>query len=591
MGEGRTLASQEIRREIQEGRIVVPEGADFEPRIQPSSFEPTVGDEVFVLDPETHKVFRPNKGQTVYRSLLELPARRRQRVDISQGIEMKVGFSYLVPLVERLKNPDMRFAISSPKSSLGRVFLNDRMLADHNQGLNEVISSSNGDELMLWLLLEPLAFNLVLYPGLTLNQIKFFAGDDARLTPMEIAEEWKINPMQSVREGDKDVSIDPILTHGLRIHLDLKGLYTNGIVGLRARRNPHPIDLRKVREYNAEDYFEPLKATDGVLRIRGREHFLLSSREVLRFPPHLSAQLRAHSDIGFIGPMHQAGFIDNGFLGDLVYEPRPDETSDVTLIDGMPISELDVYRSNVPDKVYGEEIGSHYQGQMGPKVAKYFGDFDYPRAAREHKKLDKIVLVHDERVLLRHRALRNDGFEFMSDGRREALLADVRKGFWHSRYDCEKDERVLQPIPYVVIVGDNNTVFAYVRASDIKDYGDVRLFGKHSIGVGGHIVKADGTNIVGALEREVNEEVEFSGDRSSPELIGTMFAREKPVDRVHFGLVYRIRTTGGVRVREKALDNGRMLPIGQIMDDPLLNQRYETWSRLLIPHLPGIMGR
>jgi len=44
----------------------------------------------------------------------------------------------------------------------------------------------------------------------------------------------------------------------------------------------------------------------------------------------------------------------------------------MTLEDGMPASKIDVFRNDLPDKIYGIEIGSHYQGQIGPRPSKFF---------------------------------------------------------------------------------------------------------------------------------------------------------------------------------------------------------------------------
>ena len=50
-------------------------------------------------------------------------------------------------------------------------------------------------------------------------------------------------------------------------------------------------------------------------------------------------------------------------------------------------------------------------------------------------------------------------------GSQEAAVADlfetVNNGFFQSRYDCENDDLVLQPIPYVIVFGPKKTVFSY----------------------------------------------------------------------------------------------------------------------------------
>lgn len=70
------LASQEIRMLIKNNILVAP---NFdESKIQPSSFEPTIGNEVFILDTEGG-LFRPQEDQTIYRTLLELPKKKKAK--------------------------------------------------------------------------------------------------------------------------------------------------------------------------------------------------------------------------------------------------------------------------------------------------------------------------------------------------------------------------------------------------------------------------------------------------------------------------------------------------------------------------------
>src|SRR3989344_5229805 len=149
---GVCLSSVDIRQWIQQGKII---SELDESRIQPSSCEPVTCDEMFVLDTEAG-IFRPQANKTVYRTLLELSKGSRQRVSISDGAEMKKGFTYLIPLETRLKLGENERIRSSPKSSLGRVFLNTRMLTDYNPCFDEVSwQNTNGAEIDLWLLIQP----------------------------------------------------------------------------------------------------------------------------------------------------------------------------------------------------------------------------------------------------------------------------------------------------------------------------------------------------------------------------------------------------------------------------------------------------
>ena len=597
---GHCLVSQEIRNRILEGRINIGDlnvnlvdgifaDETLEGRVQPSSFEPTLGEEGFILDAEENGVFKPGLNRTVYRALLELPSRQRQRINLLDGIELKIGFTYLIPLQEKNTLKEGERIKSSPKSSTGRVFPLTRLVSDYSPYFDEINFATCFDrKIMTWLLVQPTAFNLIVRSGDALNQLRFFKGIDVSLSQREILEELGKTPIIYKRESDGSLTpINPLVTDdGMVVNFDLTGKITSEIVALRARKNPTPIDLSKKGFYDAEEFFEPVRPHNGVIKFFKGESYLLASAGVLSIPDHLSAELRRHYGLGVRGKWDEAGFVDNGFKGDLVSEAVFSEDMCVNLAqeEEIPFSTLEFFRTNQkPDKVYGGGIGSNYQGQLGPRVSKHFKSFDYKMAAKDYKKLDRMVLTQDARVLLRHRNSR-DGFEPVAQEDLAQLLIDVQSGFFQSRYDCETDESVLQPIPYVVLFDKFGNVFTYVRATNIEDYGDARLFGKHSIGLGGHISLTDGPDFLkNCLHREVmKEEVHIIGDYSKPVLVGTMMAYDQPVDRVHFGLIYSSRVTGNIRANENSIT-----PIGMLSAAQLYEQRkkFETWSQKLIPYL------
>ena len=370
---GRCLASQEIRNLINQGKLI---GNSISPsQIQPTSFDTTIGNEVYILDTETEGIFRPHKDESVYRVLLRMGERQRYKADITNGFEIKKGFTYLFPLRERLVIEKGEYVRSSTKSSFGRLFINARMLADYNPSFNEITDhSKTNTELSLWLLVQPLTFNLVVYPGLAFNQLRFFQNHDSQLLPSEIIKEFTQNPLLCQRSPNGTLEpITPLVTDSLQIHLDISGRNEKGIVGLRARHNPNPLDLHKIGEYEVEHYFEAMLRDDKPIRIVKGEHYLFASKEILTIPSHLSSEVKAYSDVGLSGPLHFAGFIDSGFQGDLVFEVRSDEVSSMLLEDGMPISKLDFFYNEKPDIIYGQSgLGSNYQGQTGPKPAKFF---------------------------------------------------------------------------------------------------------------------------------------------------------------------------------------------------------------------------
>ncbi len=607
---GYTLVSQQIRDLITSGFIQVPEkdlsrnqknafftNEALEARVQPASFEPILAEDVFILDTNRYGLLRPRRDEQVYRTLLQIPLRGRNRKTTIDGLEIKSGHSYLVKLDEKISqrnecNPGITSIKSSPKSSIGRLFPKARLLCDFNPSF-DVVYDLSGKSLDMWLLIQPLPFDLILWPGLTLNQLRFYHGD-ARLTDEELREEFRKKPLlyEKCEDGKKTRLRlkEGVISDGLRLTLDGIGPATQGVFGLRARKNPDPIDLSKEGFYTAEDYFEPMISgkRDSLKRA---DHYLLASNEILKVPAHLSAELRKHSGEGLDGRMHDAGFVDPGFFGDMVVEFTPDEETDSPAEHRMPLSSLDFFRTNaVPNKIYGKKIGSNYQGQIGPRISKHFKPFDFEDAARNHEKLSRSVLVEDAKILKSFRRI-PAGFEPIRERDAKRLISLLENGLFHSRYDCEQDGLVLQLIPYTIAFDKDGRVFSYIRTEDKKEYGDKRLLGKHSIGLGGHATMSDAPNtIINCLEREVTvEEVRFSGRISQPRLVGTLYAEDKPVDKVHFGLIYVIHTDGKATLNEKSISYGRFVPLEKVTDG-FRGAETETWTKILIPHLKSIYG-
>lgn len=606
-GDGYCLASQQLRNKISDGDIV-PGSSDFsrrengwfaddnlESRIQPASYEPAIGNDIFILDCDIFGIPRPKRNETVRRSVLQLPRRLRSHTKIAGGFELKKGYSYLIPLQDEIRLRNNEHVLSSPKSTRGRLFLNTRLMGDYNPSFNELDGCYKNDEFIeLWLLLQPTQFNVIIYEDLTFNQLRFNIGD-ARLTDLELKEGIQKQPLLwDINNDGEEVPTEHIIRHGLLIHYDLVGKLTEGIIGLKARDNPTPIDLKSSIKYNAEDYYAPIIPNNRKINSEEINPALLSSKEKLKIPAHLCAELEKHSDIGTTGSHHDAGFVDNGFEGFVTSEDRFSEISAIEITEGTPMTRLICFRTEeTPDKLYSEKIGSSYQHQVGAKPPKHFKLFDYTYAARNYKKLDRFVLTQDAKLLNKYRG-RKSGFEFLSDNI-DALIEETYNGFFHSRYDCDPlpdgdgDELVLQTIPYVIIFGPNHTIFSYVRAKNIKDFGETHLFGKHSIGVGGHIIKTDGPDYFkNCIKREIGEEVVIKEDYSEPKLVGTLMAYDNPVDRVHFGFVYSLHTHGDVYPRESSFLSGEMLNIRFLRGDFLADKKYETWSRILIPSLEEI---
>lgn len=586
---GMTVSSTTIRGWLHDKKILA--SPIDESKVQPSSFEPTLSKDIFILDTD-NGLFRPRENEDVYTTLLRMPKRQRQYVQNSSGFELKKGFSYLIRLNETLSLDENVLIKSSPKSSLGRLFINTRLLCDFNASYDEAVCRQ--EDSSLWLLVQPLAFNVIVHEGLSLNQLRFSYGNSL-LYAEDLQKELKKHPLLfAVNHAEKDpakkyVPCPKQQGSTLYIHLDISGQNASGIIGLRAKHNPMPIDLQHVQHYPAEDFFEPIKGEKGSFLLKKGEYYLMVSKEYMKIPSHLNVELKSYSHLGFHGPLHFAGFIDNGFEGDLVFEVRSDEQSHMLLQDGMPISALDVYRCEEPDKIYGKSIGSNYFSQMGPRVSKYFTPFDYKTAAKHYARKESIVLVQDRQKV---EALRRtaEGFEPVKTQKQEKhIINTFQQGFFHSRYDCETDERVLQPIPYLLLFTKDGKIFSYARS---KKGGDKRLFGRRSFGVGGHVEEQDLPDAIhSCLKRELQEEVAVSISKK-PILVGTLADKSSAVSRVHFGLIYAALIDGPVTAKEDTMGEFSYDHISSFQTVSAVElENYEGWSQFLVPYLDLIFER
>ncbi|MDO8628742.1 MAG: 2'-deoxycytidine 5'-triphosphate deaminase [Nanoarchaeota archaeon] len=590
---GYCFNAEDIEAFFEQGNIQSPETAEQRKkarRIQPSSLDVTLSDDAFSIDTSRIGAFTPERGEEVYTTISRVPKSQRRRIDISNGFDIRPGFTYFVKINEKIKLPPGYFGTSSQKSSYGRLFLRTRLLADYNDCFDDFVNNYAPEQFLnFWLMIQPKVFSGIIHPGISINQLRIFQGPNPRLNTQELEDLCREQPI--LYDYQPDGTLNPTLhefKENLIVHLDLEGRTSNGIFGLRARQNQEPIDFKQEGTYKIEDYFDILINTQGkqAYIIQQDEHWLLNSKEIIKVPAHLSGQTKRNSHLAFRGETEEAGFFDNKFEAQAVFEVSPQEPQ-FQLRHGMPVTEMQFFRNRTaPKTLYGKD--NHYQGQLGPRISKHFEQPDLETLAKKHHKLARDVVVHNKDVLLRARQTTEE-FAFF-EGRVYHHLAElVQQGFLHQRYDCEEDEEVLQPIPYVIVMNQRGEVLSYVRASDINLYGDKRLFGKHSIGLGGHI--EPGETIEQAAQRELQQELKTAGTTYQLQPQGTLYTRRVDVDKVHLGIIYvlPIRGTAAPNFSEGSAKAGKMVSIATLQHDT--NGLYESWSNILIPHLETIYQR
>ncbi|MEO6579020.1 MAG: phosphoesterase [Candidatus Limnocylindria bacterium] len=169
------------------------------------------------------------------------------------------------------------------------------------------------------------------------------------------------------------------------------------------------------------------------------------------------------------------------------------------------------------------------------------------------------------------------GIRGADDGMLAALRAAVgTEGRYLDRATAETDPAHKQLIPYVFI--RSGPEIFLMRRTDAG--GDARLYGKASIGVGGHVNPVDdgGDPLMTGLRREWSEELEAAWEPEF-ELLGLLNDDTNPVGAVHLGIVFGSEARGRrLDVREHDKLVGGFANRAQLLETW---DRLETWSQLV----------
>jgi dCTP deaminase len=170
--------------------------------------------------------------------------------------------------------------------------------------------------------------------------------------------------------------VSPHIQRGLSVTVDLEGNGSN-VIAYKARRNSPPIDLAKVNFYDVEEYWEVVRTPRSrELILEPHDFYILASAERVGVPPTHAAEMVAFDPSLGEFRIHYAGFFDPGFghgVGGTkaVLEVRAHEVP-ILLEDKQLVGKLVYHKmAQIPEKVYGESIGSSYQRQ-GLTLSKQF---------------------------------------------------------------------------------------------------------------------------------------------------------------------------------------------------------------------------
>jgi dCTP deaminase len=294
--------------------------------------------------------------------------------DLTDGAILERGHCYVIPLLESIEKPMPYRIRANPKSSTGRLDLFTRLLADRNGRFEQVQPGYTGP---LYLEIVPRSFPVQVRTGLSLCQIRFCQGE-AVLSDEELIAEYEKEPLLFDANGEPIPLEKARIDGGLCMGVSMRGdADLRGPIGYVARRYTSVIDMTRIDGYEVSDYFESIPAPDfGHYIVEPEEFYIFASKERIRVPNELAAEMTCY-DVG-IGELrtNYAGFFDSGFGGETgtraVLEVRPHDVP-FLVEDGQVFFKLLFFRTlDLPEVLYGDRrLDNHYQSQ-GLKLSKHF---------------------------------------------------------------------------------------------------------------------------------------------------------------------------------------------------------------------------
>jgi dCTP deaminase len=371
------LPSQEIRELIASGKIRSPVEIPDD-QIQPASIDLRLGNIAYRVQAS----FLPGRSSTINTKIRDL---RLADIDLTKPALLDRGAVFVVPLIESLALPADISGKANPKSTTGRLDIFTRLIANGGEEFEEVQKGYAGE---LYVEIVSRTFPVMVKAGTKLTQLRFIRGNPT--TPSDGVLERFDQREQLIYYENGEGPAKPILGRGVRLSIDLQGSGEGSTVAYRAKRNPPAVDLGQIRAYDPADFWDVISSpTSKKMVLNPGDFYLLASRERISVPPSCAAEMEQFDpSIGEFS-VHYAGFFDPGFgygfSGEIkgtkaVLEVRAHEVP-VLLEDKQTVGRLLYHKmADVPEKLYGQGIGSSYQ-QQGLALSKQFKAIESARSA------------------------------------------------------------------------------------------------------------------------------------------------------------------------------------------------------------------
>ena len=348
--------SQTIRALVRDGEIEADGGIVAE-QVQPASLDLRLGRTAYRVQAS----FLPGPETAVEDKIRDF---EMHAIDLTDGAVLEKGCVYIVPLMERLRLSERVSAFANPKSSTGRLDVFTRLITDRARRFDLV---ARGYEGPLYAEVSPRTFSILVRAGSRLTQLRLRRGTSA-VGPDAL---WRLH--EEVGLVDTEIDRQEVREHdSLSLRIDLAGEANAGLVGWRAKKHTAVVDIERIGAYAPGDFWEPITARAGTgIILNPDDFYILATREAITVPPDHAAEMVAYDTLVGEFRVHYAGFFDPGFGYDPSGGPGSRAVLEVRSHD-VPflleheqiVGRLRYERlTGIPDRLYGPDIGSSYQGQ------------------------------------------------------------------------------------------------------------------------------------------------------------------------------------------------------------------------------------
>tara|TARA_Y100000310_G_scaffold212867_1_gene213744 strand:+ start:1577 stop:2686 length:1110 start_codon:yes stop_codon:yes gene_type:complete len=295
------LNKKDLIHLISEGIISGPSTEKLEGRVDATTFDHSLGERGHYLGKSILPQSKP---------MTQMIKERKQYDLEGDKFHLHRGQAYLFPLAEKLDLFEGLSGKSSSKSSIGRLGVVTRLITEKGRVFNEIPEGYTGK---LYLELYSLKFDIVVGPGLSLNQTRFSYGLSS-LLPEHLVRSSHQGKGLLFLDGKKSKESE-IKGSGILMTADIE---TGGILVAKNDTN-EPLDLTRDFSnpdnlYKTEDFFDrvyPDRMSEVVLR--PGEFYNILSREGSIVPLEYAGGVRKFDEaIGEISS-HEASYVHAGW--------------------------------------------------------------------------------------------------------------------------------------------------------------------------------------------------------------------------------------------------------------------------------------